>query len=74
MESLLLQQLGQVEATSRRLTGGLAEQLGGGGGMDLKAFNLKRGLVDHEVAAGLATALLRVTGEQGRRAAEIMKA
>ena len=74
MESLLLQQIDRVGATNSRVVGGLAEQLGGGGAMDLGAFDLKRGLVDHEVASGLALALLTEQGKRERRAVDMLSA
>ena len=52
---------------------GLAEQLGGEGMADL-AFNLKIQTTDRSLAMGIATAFLRVLGDEGKRAAEIMKA
>lgn len=73
MENLRLQ-LSGVSGPGQASSFSLADQLGGPS-MDLQALNLKIGLVQrNDIEVGIAAALLRVFSDQGKRAAELMKA
>jgi hypothetical protein len=72
MESFLLQLSGAQGVGGTQESSGLASQLGGG--MDLVAFNLKRGLNHRDVEMGLAAAMLREGNKVNERCRQIMQA